>query len=189
MDRTVLERVIAPLEHMLRNAVAHGIENPDQRSAAGKPETGTIRIEALSREGADVVLRLCDDGAGLNLEAIAERAIERGLMRADADLTEREIMQFVLEPGFSTASRITQIAGRGVGMDVVNTEIRQLGGSLELDSTEGQGTRFTVRLPFTLALNQALLCQAGEEAYAIPLSSIDRRGARRALVPRTRAVQ
>ncbi len=172
MDRTVLERIVPPLEHMLRNAVAHGIETPANREASGKPKTGTIRID-VSREGADVVLRVGDDGVGMNLVAIRDRALDRGLMKPDAVLTDREIVQFVLEPGFSTASQVTQIAGRGVGMDVVNAEIKQLGGSLEIDSTYGEGTCFTVRLPFTLALNQALLCQAADEAYAIPLSSIE----------------
>ncbi len=172
MDRTVLERIVPPLEHMLRNAVAHGIETPANREASGKPKTGTIRID-VSREGADVVLRVGDDGVGMNLVAIRDRALDRGLMKPDAVLSDREIVQFVLEPGFSTASQVTQIAGRGVGMDVVNAEIKQLGGSLEIDSTYGEGTCFTVRLPFTLALNQALLCQAADEAYAIPLSSIE----------------
>lgn len=172
MDRSVLERVVAPLEHMLRNAVAHGIEEPEARRERGKPEAGTISV-ALSREGADVVLRVFDDGGGMNLAAIRAKAVDRGLMRADAPLTDREVMQFVLEAGFSTAERVTQIAGRGVGMDVVSAEIKQLGGSLDIDSEEGRGTRFTVRLPFTLALNHALLCRAGEEVYALPLSAIE----------------
>ncbi|MEX0730468.1 MAG: Hpt domain-containing protein [Aquisalimonadaceae bacterium] len=172
MDRTVLERVTAPLEHMLRNAVAHGIETPETRLTAGKPAAGHIRV-SLNREGADVVLRVQDDGAGMNLEAIRRKAMDRGLLREDAELTDREVMQFVLEQGFSTADVVTQIAGRGVGMDVVNSEIKQLGGILEIDSSPGEGTLFTVRLPFTLAMNQALLCVAGEQVYAIPLSSIE----------------
>ena len=172
MDRTVLDRVVAPLEHMLRNAVAHGIESPEARSAAGKPEAGQIQL-ALDREGAEVVLRVSDDGAGMNLDAIREKARERGLLRDERELTDRETMQFVLAQGFSTAQEVTQVAGRGVGMDVVNAEIKQLGGSLEIDSEAGRGTRFTVRLPFTLAMNQALLCTSGEQAYAIPLTSID----------------
>ena len=172
MDRTVLERVIPPLEHMLRNAVAHGIETPEQRAKAGKPEGGTITV-ALDREGADVLMRVSDDGSGMNLEAIRKKALERGLLREDVQLTDREIMQFVLESGFSTAEEVTQIAGRGVGMDVVNAEIKQLGGNLEIESEAGRGTAFVVRLPFTLAINQALLCTAGDDAYAIPLTSIE----------------
>ncbi|PWG61992.1 Hpt domain-containing protein [Spiribacter halobius] len=172
MDRTVLERIVPPLEHMLRNAVAHGIEAPEVRRAAGKPEGGTISV-SLAREGADVVIRVADDGGGMDLAAIRRKAVRQGLMNEDSTLTDREVMQFVLESGFSTAEEVTQIAGRGVGMDVVNAEIKQLGGNLEIDSTPGEGTRFTVRLPFTLALNQALLCEAGDEVYAVPLSSVE----------------
>ena len=172
MDRTVLERVIPPLEHMLRNAVAHGIESPEARLAAGKSAEGAITV-SLAREGADVVIRVADDGAGINLAAIRRKAIERGLIPENAPLSDRDVMQFILESGFTTAESVTQIAGRGVGMDVVATEIKQLGGSLEIDSVPGQGATFTVRLPFTLAINQALLCQAGDEAYAIPLTSIE----------------
>jgi chemosensory pili system protein ChpA (sensor histidine kinase/response regulator) len=171
MDRTVVDRIIAPLEHMLRNAISHGIESPQQRLAAGKPEAGTISI-TLERESADVLLKIADDGRGINLDAIRNKAIERGLMAADADLSDSEVLQFILETGFSTAEHVTQVAGRGVGMDVVNSEVKQLGGSLLIDSEWGRGTTFTVRLPFTLALNQALLVEVGEDTYAVPLSSI-----------------
>ncbi|MDN3516099.1 Hpt domain-containing protein [Aquisalimonas lutea] len=172
MDRTVLDRIVAPLEHMLRNAVAHGIETPEQRRAAGKPDAGQIEL-TLDREGADIVLRVSDDGSGMDLDAIRRKARERGLLRDEREPTDREVMQFVMEQGFSTAHEVTQVAGRGVGMDVVNAEIKQLGGSLDIDSERGRGTRFVVRLPFTLAMNQALLCTAGDQAYAIPLTSID----------------
>ncbi len=172
MDRNVLERVVAPMEHMLRNAVAHGIEPSEDRLEWGKPETGTITV-AFSREGADVVIRVSDDGAGLDVEAIRRKALDRGLMAADAGLGDRDIIQFVMQQGFSTAKAVTQLAGRGVGLDVANSEIKQLGGTLELDTVEGVGTEFTVRLPFTLALNHALLVQTGDEVYAIPLSSIE----------------
>ncbi len=158
MDRTVVDRIVAPIEHMLRNALSHGIEMPDQRLARGKPESGTIRI-TLERESSDVVLRIADDGAGINLAAIRKKAIERGLMTPDANYTDTEILQFILETGFSTAEKVTQVSGRGVGMDVVNSEVKQLGGSLHIDSREGHGTTFTIRLPFTLALNQALLIE------------------------------
>ncbi|HKK13949.1 MAG TPA: Hpt domain-containing protein [Gammaproteobacteria bacterium] len=172
MDRTVIDRIVAPLEHMLRNALSHGIESPQVRKAAGKPETGRIRI-SLDREASDVVIRIADDGRGMDLDAIREKAIQRGLVSADAELSEQDIMQFVLETGFSTAEEVTQIAGRGVGMDVVNSEVKQLGGALLIDTKPGQGSTFTVRLPFTLAINQALLVQVGEDNYAIPLSSIE----------------
>ena len=172
MDRTVVDRVIAPVEHMLRNAISHGIEMPEQRRAAGKPESGTIRI-LLDRESSDVVLRIVDDGAGMNLAAIRSKAIERGMMDADSELSDNDALQFILETGFSTAEKVTQVAGRGVGMDVVNSEVKQLGGSLHIDSESGKGTSFTVRLPFTLALNQALLVEVGEDTYAVPLASIE----------------
>ena len=172
MDRTVVDRIIAPIEHMLRNAISHGIETPEQRIARGKPESGTIRI-TLERESSDVVLRIADDGAGISMDAIRNKAIQRGLMDADSDLGDNEVLQFILETGFSTAEKVTQVAGRGVGMDVVNSEVKQLGGSLHIGSVYGQGTTFTIRLPFTLALNQALLVEVGEDTYAIPLASIE----------------
>ncbi|PZR45688.1 MAG: hybrid sensor histidine kinase/response regulator, partial [Ectopseudomonas oleovorans] len=172
MDRTVLERIVAPLEHMLRNAVDHGIEQAEVRRAAGKPDTGTIRLN-LGREGADIVLTLDDDGAGIRLDAVRHKAIERGLMDADSDLSDHEVLQFILEAGFSTAEKVTQISGRGVGMDVVHSEVKQLGGSMSIESSLGQGTRFTIRLPFTVSVNRALMVYSGEDLYAIPLNTIE----------------
>ena len=172
MDRNILERMIAPLEHMLRNALDHGIETPEDRRKAGKPETGEV-VLSLTREGGDVVLRMMDDGKGIPSEIIRDKAIRQGLMRADEDLSEREILQFILQPGFSTAQQVTQISGRGVGMDVVASEIKQLGGSLDIDSALGRGTTFTVRLPFTVSVNRALMVSTGEDFYAIPLNTIE----------------
>jgi chemosensory pili system protein ChpA (sensor histidine kinase/response regulator) len=172
MDRTVLDRLVAPMEHMLRNAISHGIEAPEMRRVAGKPETGTVLL-GLAREGSEVVIRVCDDGAGIDLEAIRRKAVERGMLAADAEVSDHDVMQFILESGFSTARTLTQISGRGVGMDVVNSEIKQLGGQLEIDSRVGRGMVFTIRLPFTLAVTQALLVQVGEDLYAIPLSSVE----------------
>ena len=172
MDRNILERMIAPLEHMLRNALDHGIETPDQRKQAGKPATGEV-VLSLTREGGDVVLRMMDDGKGIPADVIRDKAIRQGLMRADEDLSEREILQFILQPGFSTAQQVTQISGRGVGMDVVGSEIKQLGGSLDIDSAFGRGTTFTVRLPFTVSVNRALMVATGEDFYAIPLNTIE----------------
>ena len=140
MDRTVLERIVAPLEHMLRNAVDHGIESGETRRAAGKPEHGTIRLN-IGREGGDI-LSPPDDGAGIRLDAVRRKAIERGLMSADSDLSDHEVLQFVLESGFSTAEKVTQISGRGVGLDVANSEVKQLGGSVSIQTEPGQGTRF-----------------------------------------------
>ena len=172
MDRSVLERMIAPLEHMLRNAMDHGIETPAERKKAGKLETGKIAI-SLFREGSEVFIRIKDDGRGLNLEAIKKKAIERGVISKDTELSQHELQQLILEAGFSTAETVTQISGRGVGMDVVNSEIKQLGGVIEIDSRAGVGSTFTVRLPFTVSVNHALMVQIGEELYAIPLANIE----------------
>ncbi|WP_285960248.1 Hpt domain-containing protein [Pseudomonas tohonis] len=172
MDRTVLERIVAPLEHMLRNAVDHGIEPAEVRRAAGKSEAGTIRL-TLGREGGDIVLALADDGGGIRLDAVRRKAIERGMMDADSDLSDYDVLQFILEAGFSTAEKVTQISGRGVGMDVVHSEVKQLGGSMSIDSTPGEGTRFLIRLPFTVSVNRALMVLSGEDLYAIPLNTIE----------------
>jgi len=172
MDRTVLERIVAPLEHMLRNAVDHGIERPEQRLAAGKAEAGNIRL-TLGREGGDILLILSDDGGGIKLDAVRRKALERGMMDAESDLSDHEILQFILEAGFSTAEHVTQISGRGVGMDVAHSEIKQLGGSMTIESTPGEGTRFLIRLPFTVSVNRALMVLSGEDLYAIPLNTIE----------------
>ena len=172
MDRTVIERIIAPLEHMLRNAIAHGIESPAQRKESGKQEAGLITI-SFDREGPEIVLRIEDDGAGIDVEAVRARAIERDLILADSQLADIDVIQFILQTGFSTATEVTQISGRGVGMDVVNSEVKQLGGSLHIGSTAGLGTQFTVRLPYTLAINQALLVTAGEQDFCVPLGNVE----------------
>ena len=172
LDRGILERVVAPLEHMLRNAVDHGIEPAEQRRERGKPATGHIRIE-VAREGGDVLIVVADDGGGVDLAAVRAKAVERGLMEPDAELGDHEIMQFILASGFSTAAAVTQISGRGVGMDVVSSEIRQMGGSLDIHSEPGQGTRFVVRLPFTVSVSRALLVTVGPEIYALPLNSVE----------------
>ena len=172
LDRTILDRITAPLEHMLRNAVAHGIEAPDKRIAAGKAEVGRITI-MVDRQGTDVILRVSDDGAGINASAIRAKAVKQGLLDADSKVSDRDVLQFILKSGFSTAESVSQVAGRGVGMDVVDAELKQLGGVLEIDTTPGRGTEFIIRLPLTLAINQALLVSAGEDVYAIPLASIE----------------
>ena len=172
MDRSVLERMIGPLEHMLRNSVDHGIEMPMARQEKGKTGDGRIWLD-LGREGSEIVLTLKDDGAGINLAAVRRKAIERGLMDADAELTDQEILQFILEAGFSTAEQVTQISGRGVGMDVVNAEVKQLGGSMTLSTEPDSGTTFIIRLPFTVSVNRALMVYSGEDLYAIPLNTIE----------------
>ena len=171
MDRNLLERMKAPFEHMLRNALAHGIESPEERSTAGKPGEGAITIH-VSREATEVVLRVADDGRGMDRDAIRRKAIERGLLKPDVQLSDRDLYGFILETGFSTAEHVTQLAGRGVGMDVVHNEIKQLGGSLAIDSARGAGSTFTIRLPFTLAVTQAILVRLGEATYAVPMSSV-----------------
>jgi chemosensory pili system protein ChpA (sensor histidine kinase/response regulator) len=171
MDRNVLDRMTAPLEHMLRNAVAHGLETPADRKKAKKPEEGTVRIQVM-REGSEVVLKVSDDGRGLDKEAIRRKAIERGLLKADAEVSDQALYAYILETGFSTAQTVSRLAGRGVGMDVVYSEIRQLGGSLSIDSQQGKGSTFTIRLPFTLAVTQAVFVKIGETSYAVPIASV-----------------
>lgn len=172
LDRSVLERMVAPLEHMLRNAVDHGLESREARLAAGKPELGTIALNLL-HEGADIVIEMSDDGAGVPLEAVRKKAIKRGLLDPQAQLSDHEILQFILRPGFSTAEKITQISGRGLGMDVVHEEVKQLGGSMSIESSPGRGARFLIRLPFTVSVNRALMVHLGDEQYAIPLNTIE----------------
>ena len=171
MDRNLLDRIKAPFEHMLRNAIAHGIETPAERRKAGKSAEGSVHIQ-VAREATEVVIRVSDDGRGLNRAAIRKRGIERGLLRADIKPTDNQLLSLITQPGFSTASKVTQLAGRGVGMDVVANEIKQLGGSLSIDSDEGKGSTFVLRLPFTLAVTQAILVRIGEATFAIPMTSV-----------------
>ena len=172
LDRQVLERMLPPFEHMLRNAVVHGIEKPEERARRGKPDTGRILLE-LHREGAEVMVRLTDDGGGMNLKAIRDKAESLGIIGAGQALSDEDAMQLILEPGFSTAGAITQQAGRGVGMDVVATEIKRLGGALHMETKPGEGTVFTIRLPLTLAISHALVVRTDEEYYALPLPTIE----------------
>lgn len=173
LDRQVLERMLPPFEHMLRNSVVHGIESPEERRVSGKPEGGVINV-GLRREGAEMVITLQDDGRGIDVNAVREKARNKGLISGERALTDEEALQLILEPGFSTASAITQHAGRGVGMDVVVTEIKKLGGALFTESRPGEGVKFTIRLPFTLAISQSLLVRVGEnEIYALPLPTVE----------------
>ncbi len=172
LDRQVLDKMLPPLEHMLRNAVVHGLETPDARQEAGKPAVGRITIR-LHREGSEMVIDIADDGRGLDVDAIRRKAYERGMLKPESKTSDEEIMALILTPGFSTATAVTQSAGRGVGMDVVANEVKKLGGSLRISSVTGQGTNFTVRLPFTLAITQALIVRTGDEVYALPLPSVE----------------
>ena len=157
---------------MLRNAIVHGLEKPKDRQANDKPAVGRITIR-LHREGSEMIIDVADDGRGLDVDAIRRKAYELDMLTPDTQVTDDEIMDLILTPGFSTASKVTQSAGRGVGMDVVANEVKKLGGSLRISSVTGQGTNFTVRLPFTLAITQALIVRTGDEIYALPLPSVE----------------
>lgn len=172
LDRSILDRLVAPLEHLLRNAVDHGLEGPEARAGADKPPIGVITL-ALSREGNDVVINLSDDGRGMDVAAIRRQAIARGLLAPQVELADEALMQFVFEPGFSTQGRVTQISGRGVGMDVVNSEVKAANGTIAIDSVAGRGTSFTIRLPLTLAIIEAFLVSVGDHLYAVPHSTIE----------------
>jgi len=171
LDRNVLERITAPLEHLLRNAMVHGIEKPSVRRKLKKPVEGQLSI-TVAAEATEFVVRIEDDGAGMDLEAIQSRAIKMGLLDKDAEPPAQHLLQFVLHSGFSTSKTVTALAGRGVGMDVVNSEIKQIGGSVEIESETGKGSCFTIRIPFTLAVMQAIDVMAGEHRYLIPVASV-----------------
>ena len=171
LDRNVLERITAPLEHLLRNSIVHGIEKPAVRRKLGKPVEGEISI-TVAAEATAFVVRVEDDGAGMNLQAIRKRATEMGLIDKSSNPPPQQLLQFILHSGFSTSKTVTALAGRGVGMDVVNSEIKQVGGSVEIDSEEGKYSRLTIRIPFTLAVMQAIGVLAGEHRYLIPVASV-----------------
>ncbi|MDP3482807.1 MAG: Hpt domain-containing protein [Sulfuricella sp.] len=172
LDRSVLEKMTAPFEHLLRNSLAHGVESAADRIRASKPETGAIRIEAR-QEGNEIVLTLSDDGAGFNLEAIRGRAIQMDKLQADSDIPPSRLLDTIFEPGFSTAEEVTQVAGRGVGLDVVRSEIAGLGGRVEAAPGEHGGAVFSIYLPLTLAVAQAVLVRSGEKIYALPSAMVD----------------
>lgn len=172
IDRSVLERIGSPLEHMLRNSLAHGIENPEERVRAGKPDTGQIAITAR-QEGNEIVIALSDDGAGLNLDKIRRKALEKGLLQPGQAVSDAQAMQFIFSPGFSTAVEVSQVSGRGVGMDVVRNEINALGGRVEITSKTSQGTTFTLYLPLTLAVAQVVLVKAAGRTYAVPSPMVE----------------
>ncbi|MEE8496366.1 MAG: response regulator [Xanthomonadales bacterium] len=171
LDRNVLERITAPLEHMLRNAVAHGIEKPKTRRKQKKPEEGQITV-TVEAEATEFVVRVQDDGAGINLEAVRKRAIQRGMIGRNDPVGTARLIEFILESGFSTSDKVTGLAGRGVGMDVVNSEIKKIGGSMEIDTEPGVGTRFTIRIPFSLAVMQTISVTVDDRQFQIPLNSV-----------------
>ncbi|MCC6869270.1 MAG: Hpt domain-containing protein [Burkholderiales bacterium] len=172
LDRSVLEKLVGPLEHLLRNALDHGIEPHDARRAAGKSETGEIRL-TVRQVGNEIIIEIADDGAGVDLARVAARARSLGLLAGDASASDAQLLDFLFAPGFSTASKITQISGRGIGMDVVRSEIGALGGRVDAVSQAGQGTRFLLTLPLTLAVAQAVLVRAGARLWALPAPMVE----------------
>ena len=173
LDRTILERLVTPFEHMLRNAIDHGIEDTEQRQQAKKTAVGQIELN-ISRQGTDVLVSFSDDGKGIDESKIQEKALNLGLIKADQFLDKQEILQLIFHPGFSTAKEVTQISGRGVGLDVVQSEIKALGGHVSVDSNLGEGTTFTIRVPTTVSVSDALMVKAGDQQFAISLAQIDR---------------
>ncbi|CAH0285106.1 Sensor histidine kinase RcsC [Roseomonas sp. CECT 9278] len=169
LDRQVLELIRDPLTHMVRNSGDHGLETPEQRRAAGKPETGRVLLNAY-HEGGHIIIEVGDDGRGLPVERIRAKALANGLATESelAQMNEREVLRFIFAPGFSTAQQVTSVSGRGVGMDVVKTNIEKIGGTVELASKEGRGTTFTIKIPLTLAIVSALIVEAGGERFALP---------------------
>ena len=172
IDRSVLEQMAAPFEHLLRNAIVHGIEPRSIRAAGRKPETGELLVQ-VSQEGNEVVLQFSDDGAGLDLSRIREKAVALGLVASDAELSDEQAAELIFAPGFSTADTLTELAGRGVGMDVVRSEAQALGGRVTIDTRSGQGTRFTIRLPLTLAVTQVVLVASAARTYALPSTLVE----------------
>ncbi len=172
LDRSVLEKLVGPLEHLLRNALDHGIESREARRAAAKSETGEIRL-TVRQVGNEIVIELADDGGGVDLARVTDRARSLGLIEGDAQPTERQVLDFLFAPGFSTASKVTQISGRGIGMDVVRSEVGALGGRVEIVSERGKGSRFVLTLPLTLAVAQAVLVRAGARLWALPAPMVE----------------
>ena len=173
LDRTILERLVTPFEHMLRNAIDHGLEDTAERLALNKPESGSIILN-ISRQGTDVLVSFSDDGKGIDVAKIKAKALSLGLIKADQLLDQQEILQLIFHPGFSTATEVTQISGRGVGLDVVQSGIKALGGHVSVDSELGQGTTFTIRVPTTVSVSDALMVKAGDQQFAVSLAQIDR---------------
>ncbi|MFH2066459.1 MAG: chemotaxis protein CheA [Pseudomonadota bacterium] len=172
LDKTVIERLNDPLVHIIRNSIDHGIESPEVRQQAGKPKEGTIKLSA-EHSGAHVAIRISDDGAGLDTQVIRAKAMEKGLITSDENLTDKDIFQFIFAPGFSTAKSVTDVSGRGVGMDVVKRNVESLRGTIEIESQKGKGTTITLKLPLTLAIIDGLMVNIGNNYFILPLSSVE----------------
>ena len=171
LDRTILDHIVAPIEHILRNAITHGVESKEERQQSGKEDVAQLTL-TITRDGSEILITLSDDGRGINVEKIRQKAIANDLINPDKMPNDEELIQLILHSGFSTADDVSQLAGRGVGMDVVNSEIRTLKGRLSIQSIQGQGTSFSIRLPLTLSIMQALLVGCADEQYAVPLASV-----------------
>ena len=171
LDRNIVEELADPLMHMIRNAVDHGIESPADRAASGKDATAQVRLRAFHRSG-NIVIEVSDDGRGINKKKVIERARKNGLIAANANLSDAECHNLIFQPGFSTAEKVSDVSGRGVGMDVVRKQIQKLRGSVDLDSIEGVGATFSLRLPLTLAIIDGLVVSTGSERYILPLASV-----------------
>jgi two-component system chemotaxis sensor kinase CheA len=172
LDKTVIEKLSDPLVHLIRNSIDHGVENPEERIAAGKDPNGTITLSA-QHSGASVLITVSDDGSGLDAAKIKMKAIDRGLIHHDDDISDSELYRLIFAPGFSTSSKITSVSGRGVGMDVVRREIENLGGMVSIDSTRGKGTSIELKMPLTLAIIEGLLVKIVDEYYVFPLSVVE----------------
>lgn len=171
LDKTVLEKIGDPLVHLVRNALDHGLETPELRRAAGKPETGIVTLHAY-HQGGNIMIEITDDGRGLNRQKIRAKAISNKIITENDTLSDEQIQDLIFQPGFSTAEKVTDVSGRGVGMDVVRRNINELNGSIEVRSEEGVGSTFTIRLPLTLAILDGQLIQVGEQVFIVPLVSI-----------------
>ncbi|MEC4727962.1 chemotaxis protein CheA [Shewanella sp. D64] len=171
LDKTVMEKIVDPMVHLVRNSLDHGLETPDIRVSKGKPEIGTITLNAF-HQGGNIIIEIIDDGAGLNTQLIRKKALEKGLISEDEELSEDAINQLIFKAGFSTAEAVSDLSGRGVGMDVVRRNIHELNGTIELKSTKDKGSRFTIRLPLTLAILDGQLVRVGKHTYVVPLVSI-----------------
>ncbi len=171
VDRSIIERLGDPLTHIIRNAVDHGIESPADRLAAGKKEEGPVHLSAEHR-GGRIIIQIRDDGAGINTDRVLKKARERGLVGPEATLTDEEVNNLIMAPGFSTAETISDISGRGVGMDVVRSNIQEIGGRISLKSERGRGMTITLALPLTLAVMEGMVIKVGQETYVMPLSTI-----------------
>ena len=173
LDKLIVEDLADPLMHLIRNAIDHGLENPEDRLASGKEEEGVVRLTAVA-QGNHVLVQVADDGLGINTEKVLERAVERGLITAERaeEMEKREVFNLLFKPGFSTVETVTEVSGRGVGMDVVKNNISELSGIIDIDSEPGRGTTFTITLPITLAIIPALVVKIMNTVYALPLNNV-----------------